>query len=94
LPHDATYLRLTRGLQAGARATPSSIRHDRRRVCPQATYDKGATSEGAEGPSTNVSVCRYFYGEDAEARRAEGEPRWRQWLGETFGAKEPQSTDA
>jgi uncharacterized protein YndB with AHSA1/START domain len=58
------------------------------------TYDKGATSEGAEGPSTNVSVCRYFYGEDAEARRAEGEPRWRQWLGETFGAKEPQSTDA
>jgi uncharacterized protein YndB with AHSA1/START domain len=51
------------------------------------TYDKGATSHGAAGPSTNVSLCRYSYGEDAEALVAASEPRWREWLSKTFGVE-------
>lgn len=49
------------------------------------TYDKGATSHGAAGPSTNVSVCRYFYGNDGDARVASAEPAWQEWLKERFG---------
>lgn len=33
---------------------------------------------------TNVSVCRYFYGEGAAARLTESETRWRAWLSKTF----------
>lgn len=36
------------------------------------TYDKGS--------GTNMSLCRYFYGDDAEKRAAATEPRWRDWL--------------
>ncbi|MDX2086967.1 MAG: hypothetical protein SFX73_03905 [Kofleriaceae bacterium] len=28
----------------------------------------------------STSVCRYFYGTDAEARAADLEPKWRAWL--------------
>jgi uncharacterized protein YndB with AHSA1/START domain len=58
------------------------------------TYDKGATSHDAAGQGTSVSVCRYYYGEDAETRRAEGEPRWREWLAATFGVEDPGSAGA
>jgi uncharacterized protein YndB with AHSA1/START domain len=34
---------------------------------------------------TTVSVCRYFYGESADARAAASEPLWRKWLDQTFG---------
>lgn len=37
------------------------------------------------GSGTNVSVSRYYYGDDAESRAAEGESRWRDWLVTTFG---------
>lgn len=37
---------------------------------------------------TNVSVCRFFYGDDTDALAAESEPRWREWLAETFDAKD------
>ena len=33
-----------------------------------------------EADSTKVSVCRYFYGENAAALKAEREPAWRHWL--------------
>lgn len=36
-------------------------------------------------PGTNVSLCRYFYGDNAEALAAESDPRWREWLAKTFG---------
>jgi len=36
------------------------------------TYDKGA--------ATNLSLCRYFYGENAVELAAASEPRWRDWL--------------
>ena len=36
--------------------------------------------------TNNVSVCRYFYGEDARARVGESEARWREWLDKTFAA--------
>jgi hypothetical protein len=35
--------------------------------------------------ATNVSVCRYFYGERAAALAAGSESRWPEWLNETFG---------
>lgn len=38
-----------------------------------------------KGGSTRVSVCRYFYGTEAEAQAAEAEPTWRAWLTQTFG---------
>lgn len=50
------------------------------------TYDQGVTSHSAAGPSTNVSVCRYFYGDDADARAADAESHWRDWLARTFEA--------
>ena len=49
------------------------------------TYDQGG--------GTSVSLCRYFYGEDAIALAAESEPRWRDWLSETFGAQPKPSTE-
>lgn len=33
---------------------------------------------------TNVSVCRYFYGDDATVRATESEVSWRAWLARTF----------
>jgi uncharacterized protein YndB with AHSA1/START domain len=33
-----------------------------------------------KGTNTRVSLGRYFYGDDAAARLASAEPRWRQWL--------------
>lgn len=53
-------------------------------------YDKGVTSHSAAGPSTNVSMCRYFYGDKAAAHAADAETRWREWLAATFDA--PQET--
>lgn len=50
------------------------------------TYDKGATSHSAAGQGTNVSVSRYFYGENADQLAAESEPRWLEWLSRTFAA--------
>lgn len=38
-----------------------------------------------KGSGTSVSLCRYFYGDDAAARATESEPRWRDWLTEAFG---------
>lgn len=38
---------------------------------------------------TSVGLCRYYYGDDAAARRAEGEPRWRAWLEQEFGSARP-----
>lgn len=38
-----------------------------------------------QGGSSNVSVCRYFYGEDSVARAADSETQWRKWFAETFG---------
>lgn len=49
------------------------------------TYDKGQ--------GTSVGLCRYFYGENAAALAAESEPRWRDWLTETFGAPQEPSTE-
>ncbi|CAH2400009.1 hypothetical protein [Mesorhizobium ventifaucium] len=34
--------------------------------------------------SANPSMALYLYGDDAEQRAAEGEPKWRNWFGETF----------
>jgi uncharacterized protein YndB with AHSA1/START domain len=42
------------------------------------TYDRAGT--------TNVTVSRYFYGDDATALAAAAEPRWREWLTKSFGA--------
>lgn len=36
------------------------------------------------GNDTNASIGIYFYGDDATRRVATSEPRWRNWLGETF----------
>jgi hypothetical protein len=43
---------------------------------------------------TTVSLCRYFYGNNAAALAAEREPRWRDWLTKTFGeqGKSAQAT--
>jgi hypothetical protein len=41
------------------------------------THDKGG--------DTNVSVCRYFYGDDAAEQKARYEARVRAWLSATFG---------
>jgi uncharacterized protein YndB with AHSA1/START domain len=38
---------------------------------------------------TSVGLCRYYYGDDAAGRRAEGEPRWRAWLEKEFGSARP-----
>lgn len=38
----------------------------------------------AKGAGTNVSVCRYHYGDDAAAAAAASEPRWRAWLNASF----------
>ncbi|SJM29307.1 hypothetical protein [Mesorhizobium delmotii] len=38
---------------------------------------------GTDG-SANASMALYLYGDDAEQRAAEGEPKWRNWFGETF----------
>lgn len=35
-------------------------------------------------PGANVSVCRYFYGDDADAQASVSESQWRAWLKETF----------
>lgn len=43
------------------------------------TYDKGA--------GTNVSLCRYFYGDDAEARATASESECREWF-KRFAAPE------
>jgi hypothetical protein len=32
----------------------------------------------------NASMALYLYGDDAEQRAAESEPKWRTWFGETF----------
>ena len=45
---------------------------------------------GDGGPS--VSVCRYFYGDDAKGRAAESEGKWREWLGRTFAVKDEAKT--
>jgi uncharacterized protein YndB with AHSA1/START domain len=45
------------------------------------------THTSAQG--TSVGLCRYYYGEDAEGRRAEGEPRWRAWLEKELGSARP-----
>src|SRR5690606_23018389 len=37
-----------------------------------------------QGGSSNVSLCRYFYGEDAPERAAAVAPLWRKWLAEQF----------
>jgi uncharacterized protein YndB with AHSA1/START domain len=58
------------------------------------TYDKDATSHSAAGPSTNVSVLRYFYGDEAAGRAAEAESRWRHWLATTLDAAQQPSTGA
>lgn len=39
-----------------------------------------------EGPSsTSMIICRFFYGDDAAARAAETEPRWKEWVAEIAG---------
>lgn len=40
------------------------------------SYDKST--------GTNVSVCRYFYGDNAQSRAAACEPKWRDWLKRGF----------
>ncbi|MGQ0639751.1 MAG: hypothetical protein ACT4P6_03125 [Gemmatimonadaceae bacterium] len=37
---------------------------------------------------TNVSLCRYFYGDGAVALAAESEASWRDWLTKTFDTQE------
>lgn len=47
------------------------------------------------GGATTVSVCRYFYGADAEARATSSEPAWRDWLKQTFDdGKGPTAADS
>jgi uncharacterized protein YndB with AHSA1/START domain len=36
------------------------------------------------GNAANASMALYLYGDDAEQRAAESEPRWRDWISETF----------
>ena len=38
----------------------------------------------AVGPQVTISMIMYFYGDDAEARVAASESRWRDWLGARF----------
>jgi hypothetical protein len=38
----------------------------------------------SSGTGTIVSLCRYFYGDDAAHLAAESEPPWREWLTRTF----------
>jgi uncharacterized protein YndB with AHSA1/START domain len=40
---------------------------------------------------TNVSLCRYFYGDDAGARAADSEATWRDWLSQTFETQDAAS---
>ena len=40
----------------------------------------------ATGETTRVSISRYFYGDDVEARAAQAEPVWRDWLRANFGS--------
>lgn len=45
------------------------------------------SSAGPDGPGargSRVTVCRFLYGDDAAARAADVEPRWRSWLAEVF----------
>lgn len=51
------------------------------------THQSAASSNDVEAKigkaqGTNVSVCRYFYGDDAAARSTESEARWRAWFKE------------
>jgi uncharacterized protein YndB with AHSA1/START domain len=38
-----------------------------------------------KGSGVRVSLARYYYGENAGALASEQAPRWREWLGKTFG---------
>ena len=38
------------------------------------------------GDKVNLSACLFFYGDDADKRAAEAEPKWQGWLKETFAA--------
>lgn len=38
----------------------------------------------ANGEATRVSLCRYFFGDDADAQAARSEPAWRAWLNSTL----------
>lgn len=50
--------------------------------------DGGAVEkEVGKGPAVSVSMCRYFYGNDAEALATQSEERWRAFLAEKFGAQ-------
>jgi hypothetical protein len=44
------------------------------------------TGTDDKGGSTTVSVCHFFYGENAGVLAAESEPRTREWLSKRFGA--------
>jgi uncharacterized protein YndB with AHSA1/START domain len=44
------------------------------------------TGTDDKGGSTTVSVCHFFYGENARVLAAESEPRTREWLSKRFGA--------
>lgn len=53
------------------------------------THESSATLSEAEvnvgkRTGTNLSVCRYFYGDDAGARATASEAAWRAWLKDTF----------
>jgi len=50
----------------------------------------GITDDANLGGSggTTVSLCRYFYGDDAAALAAESEARWRDWLTKTFDTQD------
>jgi uncharacterized protein YndB with AHSA1/START domain len=39
----------------------------------------------ANGPSSSVGLCRYYYGANIAGVAAEHEQRWRDWLARTFG---------
>jgi uncharacterized protein YndB with AHSA1/START domain len=41
---------------------------------------------GSDG--TNVSLCRYIYGDDCVVRAVESEANWRAWLASTFNTEE------
>lgn len=41
-------------------------------------------SQIGKGAGTSVSLCRYFYGDQAQTQAAESETRWREWLSQTF----------
>ena len=42
------------------------------------------------GPRINASMSIYFYGDDADARAAASEQKWRDWLGKRFA---PEASD-